>query len=231
MSYDKVLKGISVIVPAAGKGERMGDGPPKQYLPLVGKPMLQHVLERLLSLSPDRLVVPLSPADSIFDSLPVHHECEVVTGGATRAESVQAGLDALSLDDDDWVMVHDAARPCIRTEDIARLVETVGDDPVGGILAIPVHETVKRTDDGKRIDGTVSRDGLWLAQTPQLFRYGVLARAMESAAGEGLEVTDEASAVEWTGLSPMLVMGPGENLKVTTPEDIMLAEYYLRMQG
>lgn len=230
MSQPRPLQNVSVIVPAAGRSLRMGDGQRKQYIELGGKPMLQHVLEKLLSLGPKELVVAVAPDDAGFEKLPASAACRAVQGGASRADSVQLGLAALNAGDDDWVMVHDAARPCVSVDDILRLEKTVGDDGVGGILAIPVVETVKRSDDNERIDGTVSRDGLWLAQTPQLFRRGMLIRALQSAKKEGLEVTDEAAAVEWLGFAPLLVEGSRENIKVTTPGDIALAEYYLRLQ-
>lgn len=230
MNEKNPLQGISVIVPAAGRGERMGNDAPKQFVELNGTPMLQHVLSRLLALEPRRLVVATVPGDTAIEALPARKECVLIEGGETRAESVRHGLAALDLADNDWVMVHDAARPCVTADDIRRLIRTVGDDDVGGILAVPVVETVKRSDDSLRIDGTVARDGLWLAQTPQLFRFGLLNRALESAAQESLEVTDEASAVEWLGLAPLLVEGRKDNIKVTTPEDIALAEHYLRLQ-
>lgn len=228
MSGTGLLHDVSVIVPAAGRGVRMGDAMPKQYLPINGVHILQHVLHTLLSMGPARLTVALAPDDKLFATLPARAGCSVAPGGATRAESVMNGLMALALGDDDWVMVHDAARPCITAADVARLVESVGNDGVGGILATPVVETVKRTTNSERIDGTISRDGLWLAQTPQLFRFGLLKRAIESALGNGREITDEASAVEWLGLSPILVQGRRDNIKVTTPDDLALAEYYLR---
>lgn len=228
MTPAAILDGICVIVPAAGRGDRMGDSKPKQYRELNGKPMLQHVLEMLLALGPKQLVVPIAPNDTAFDALPASAGCRAVEGAGSRSGSVRNGLAALHIGDDDWVMVHDAARPCVAANDIARLIEDVGDDSVGGILAVPVVETVKRSEDGVRIDATVARDGLWLAQTPQLFRYGLLARALASATNEGLEVTDEASAIEWLGFSPRLVEGSRENIKVTTPDDVALAEYFLR---
>ena len=231
MSPTSALHDIAVIVPAAGQGTRMRDGQPKQYLPLNGVPMLQHVLSKMLALGPSRLVVAIASDDEAFAGLPVASRCRVVVGGSTRAESVRNCLDDLDLSADDWVMVHDAARPCIRARDISRLVQAVDSDPVGGILAVPVVETVKRSDDNSRIDVTVSREGLWLAQTPQMFRFGLLKDALDGAAREGVTVTDEASAIEWMGLAPLLVEGHRDNLKVTTPEDIKLAEQFLKLQG
>lgn len=230
MSSTSSLHDIAVIVPAAGQGTRMGDGQPKQYLPLNGVPMLQHVLSKLLALGPSRLVVAIAPEDEAFAGLPVASSCRAVVGGSTRADSVKNCLADLDLSTDDWVMVHDAARPCVRVDDIARLVQAVSNDSVGGILAVPVVETVKRSADDTRVDETVSREGLWLAQTPQMFRYGLLREALDCAGREGVTVTDEASAVEWMGHAPLLVEGHRDNLKVTTPEDMMLAEHFLKLQ-
>ena len=227
----ELLRGISIIVPAAGRGARMGDPARKQYMRLNGKPMLQYVLDKMLALEARHVVVAIAADDECFRSLAGHEDCRVVTGGASRTESVVSGLSSLRLSSDDWVMVHDGARPCVHFDDIIRLVRTVADDEVGGILAVPVMETVKRSDDDERIAATVPREELWLAQTPQLFRYGLLERALGEASGSGFEATDEASAIERLGLSPMLVRGRRDNIKVTTPEDVALAEYYLRLQG
>jgi 2-C-methyl-D-erythritol 4-phosphate cytidylyltransferase len=231
MIENELLRGVSIVVPAAGRGARMGDAGRKQYMLLNGKPMLQYVLDKMLALGARHVVVAVAADDEGFRSLAGHECCRVVAGGASRTESVASGLSSLQLSSDDWVMVHDGARPCVQLDDIVRLVRTVAKDEVGGILAVPVMETVKRAGEDERVAATVSREGLWLAQTPQLFRYGLLERALAEAARSNFETTDEASAVERLGLSPMLVRGRRDNIKVTTPEDVALAEYYLRLQG
>ena len=222
---------VAIIVPAAGRGERMGADVPKQYLQLQGRPLLAHVLERLLALRPRELILVVAAGDKAYTRVAGHEQCRIVAGGQSRADSVLAGLNAMQAGDDDWVMVHDAARPCIRGEDVLRLFETVSSNDAGGILATPVVDTVKQSADGRKIERTIPRDGLWLAQTPQMFRYGLLRRALEDAAAGGIAITDEASAVERLGHWPALVEGSRDNIKVTTPEDITLAEYYLQEQA
>ena len=215
---------VSVIVPAAGKGERMGAL--KQYLPINGKPLLQHTLERLLSLNAKRIVLVVSADDDCVEVAPATAACERAIGGATRAESVGNALSSMTLGDNEWVMVHDGARPCIRIADIDRLMDAIVNDEVGGILAVPVVETVKQAT-AQRISKTVDRDSLWLAQTPQIFRAGVLKKAMAVAVESGIAITDESSAVEHLGLSPILVQGSPDNIKVTTPADLAIAGFYL----
>ncbi|RJG06226.1 2-C-methyl-D-erythritol 4-phosphate cytidylyltransferase [Noviherbaspirillum cavernae] len=221
------------LIPAAGVGARLGAGYPKQYLPIAGKPMVLHVLETFASSSAIAHVFLVVSAEDgyIRDALAaVPHLAGRVTviynGGATRQQSVLNGLHAIreQAGDDDWVLVHDAARPGLTVELIDRLVDALRDDPVGGILALPVVDTLKRAARDVRIENTVSREGLWAAQTPQMFRYALLRRALEQPA----EVTDEASAVEAMGLQPKLVEGSPRNFKVTLPHDIALAELYLK---
>jgi len=218
------------IVPAAGSGSRFGSDIPKQYLPLAGQPLLHHTLAALCHHSAiDRVWVVLSPEDEHWhrhdwSSLGAKLET-IFQGGATRADSVAAGLRAAQLAaEDDWILVHDAARPCLAAAHIDALVGELADDPVGGILAVPVADTLKRADDQQRVAATVSRDGLWQAQTPQMFRYGLLRDALE----QHRQVTDEAGAIEAAGLVPRLVKGDASNLKVTYPADLGLAEAILR---
>ncbi|WP_374357340.1 2-C-methyl-D-erythritol 4-phosphate cytidylyltransferase [Chitinimonas sp.] len=223
------------LLPAAGAGSRMGSELPKQYLPLLGKPLLAHTLSALAAAPQlDRLVLVLSPEDGWFESI-VPHLGELQgkltvlrCGGASRAESVRNGLAALAseLACDDWVLVHDAARPCIAASDIGRLIDALRDEPVGGILALPVADTLKRADGGGQIAATVSRTGLWRAQTPQMFRYGLLRDALDQAADD--TITDEASAIEASGHAPRLVLGNERNIKVTYPDDLALAALYLQ---
>jgi 2-C-methyl-D-erythritol 4-phosphate cytidylyltransferase len=216
------------IVPAAGSGSRFGAELPKQYLPLAGRPLIYHTLLALCR-SPhiDRVLVVLAPDDRHWrthDWRDLGPKLETVyAGGATRADSVLAGLQATAAADDDWVLVHDAARPCLSQVMLDALVSELSDDAVGGLLAVPVADTLKRAGENCRVAATESRDGLWQAQTPQMFRYAALQRALEA----GRNVTDEAGAIEATGQAPKLVKGDASNLKVTFPADLALAELIL----
>ena len=219
------------IVPAAGSGARFGAPSPKQYLPLLGKPLLYHTLHALCCApSLVRVTVVLSPDDDYwpqYDWSVLGGKLDTVfSGGATRALSVRAGLAALATAaaDDDWVLVHDAARPCLTEQQIETMIHELADDPVGGLLAVPVADTLKRADAAQRVAVTVARDGLWQAQTPQMFRYGLLTQAL----AQFPEVTDEAGAVEALGKQAKLVRGSAANLKVTFPADLALAEIILR---
>ncbi|MFK3736710.1 2-C-methyl-D-erythritol 4-phosphate cytidylyltransferase [Massilia sp. TN1-12] len=217
------------LIPAAGVGSRMGAASPKQYLKIGGKPMLRHTLDAFLSseLIAHTFVV-VSPDDPYIDGVAPSHGVTVLRcGGDSRMESVRNGLAVLAntLADTDWVLVHDAARPGLTAELIEKLVTATGDHPAGGLLALPVVDTVKRCIDGEAA-GTIPRNGLWLAQTPQMFRYQLLREAL-NAATDPNTITDDASAVEALGLSPRLVEGHPRNLKVTLPEDIRIAEIYL----
>jgi 2-C-methyl-D-erythritol 4-phosphate cytidylyltransferase len=223
------------LIPAAGVGARMGASSPKQYMRLAGKPMLTHVLETFARASViDHAFVVVSNSDGYIDEIVAcaDHLAGRVTvlrhGGETRHQSVLNGLAAIreQLADDDWVLVHDAARPGLTVELINRLINELGGDKVGGLLALPVVDTIKRSTADQRIEGTVSREGLWAAQTPQMFRYALLKQALQGAA----QVTDEASAVEAMGLQPRLVEGSQRNFKVTLPDDIALAELHLKGQ-
>jgi 2-C-methyl-D-erythritol 4-phosphate cytidylyltransferase len=157
-----------------------------------------------------------------------HRDVSITVGGAERADSVLAGLHALQANDDDWVLVHDAARPCLHADDLSRLIAELRSDPVGGLLAVPVSDTIKRADEQGAVLGTVDRKHLWRALTPQMFRFGVIKRALLSAREQSIQVTDEASAVEALGLRPKLVLGRSDNIKITIPEDLALAEFILR---
>lgn len=216
------------IVPAAGRGTRFGGRLPKQYTRLLGRPLLSWTLAGLLAeRSIAGVMVALAPGDRRFARLPEAgdprvHRC---VGGARREDSVRSALEALRplASDTDWVLVHDAARPCLARSDLRLLLESVGDDPVGGLLAIPVSDTLKSADESLRVRSTVARDRLWRALTPQMFRYGLLGRALALCLERGRAVTDEASAVEAIGLRPKLVRGRGDNIKVTSGEDAALA--------
>jgi len=223
---------IIAVVPAAGSGSRMGAATPKQYLPLRGMPMLWHTVHALLRQSRiSRVYVVIDEYDAHFDQLDLTTTlAPAVTlrlGGDTRARTVLNALESLisTLAEDDWVMVHDAARPCLDGAAIERLLQAVVDDPVGGLLAIPVRDTLKRARPDGRVDATVPREHFWQAQTPQMFRFGLLLRALRQA--DLTVATDEASAIEGLGVHPRLVMGSARNLKVTYPEDVALAEVFL----
>lgn len=223
------------LIPCAGVGSRAGTSQPKQYEPLAGVPMLRYALAAF-SASPSiaRTVLVLAPGDQSLhrrfdDALFTGLHFEVAyCGGATRHASVRNGLDALIADGaqvDDWVLVHDAARPGLLPDMIENLVRHAGGD--GALLALPVADTLKRANDAACSIGTVSRDGLWQAQTPQMFRIGRLMDALDQAKASGAVVTDEASAVELLGDRPALVRGSLRNFKVTYPEDFALAERFL----
>ena len=220
------------LVPCAGTGTRAGAPTPKLYVRIDGAPMVSHTLAALAAVARLKLVlVALAPDDEEFErrvDLPVGKRFAISRcGGNSRAETVAAGLSRLlklGARADDWVLVHDAARCLVRAEWIDRLIDVCADDPVGGLLAMPVADTLKRETSG-RVLTTLPRDAVWQAQTPQMFRLGPLADALEDA---GANATDEASAMEWQGLSPRLVPGSSENFKITQPEDFALAEAVLR---
>ena len=219
------------IVPAAGSGSRFGGETPKQYQSIAGRPMIYYSIAALCRSSRvDRVWVVLSPDDRWwrqYDWTSLGHKLETVyCGGASRSASVANGLHAAATaaHDDDWVLVHDAARPCLSQANLTALCDELADDPVGGILAVPLADTLKRADDQQRVARTESRHGLWQAQTPQMFRYGLLRRVL----AEYADGTDEASAVEAAGLQPRLVRGDASNFKVTYPADLRQAEQILQ---
>ena len=225
---------IWAIVPAAGRGARFGGALPKQYLDIAGVPLIGYALRAVLAHpSVGGAMVVLSEGDELWpgwteiDGKPIR----TCVGGAERADSVLAGLAALpdEVRPDDFVLVHDAARPCLRASDLERLLDLGRGDPVGAILAAPVRDTLKRAGGDGGIDGTESRDRLWRALTPRLFRRFQLTRALEAARDAGIVVTDESMAMERQGHRPLLVEGSDDNLKVTTPADLPLAEFLLRL--
>jgi 2-C-methyl-D-erythritol 4-phosphate cytidylyltransferase len=225
-----------VLVPAAGRGRRFGSEVPKQYLPLLGRPVIEHSLRALLAHpAVSGAMVALSPGDPHWPGWRELEGKPVLTcvGGEERADSVLAALRALpaTVAEDAWVLVHDAARPCLKAMDLSRLFAALKTDPVGALLAAPVRDTLKRADGDARVEATVPRGAMWRALTPQAFRRGSLLRALEAAERAGAAVTDEAMAVERLGLKPLLVEGSEDNLKITTPADLALAESLLRRMG
>ena len=225
---------IFALVPAAGQGTRIGDAVPKQYLPLAGKPMMFHAIETLAAIDRiERVLVVLSPLDRHWgehdwSAFPDKIEA-LFAGGANRAASV---LNALRLIEnrtakDDWILVHDAARPCVARELVEQFLDEVGDDPIGGLLAMPLADTLKSAEETQRVGATIPRTHLWRAQTPQMFRYELLRRGLERKH----DATDESQAVEALGHAPRLVQGESTNIKVTFAEEISLAEMILLRQS
>ena len=220
------------IVPAAGSGRRFGADIPKQYLPLAGKPMIEHTLERLAACAQVAgFIVVLADGDTYWPGITIVRGKPVrtATGAAERSGSVLFGLRALPADVgmDDFVLVHDAARPCVSADDVALLVAR-GIPAGGALLAAPVRDTLKRGNGERRVVATEPRESLWRALTPQMFRRGELTRALEAAEADGVAVTDEAMAMERMGVRPLLVEGAEDNIKVTTAADLALAAYLLR---
>ncbi|HNZ56634.1 MAG TPA: 2-C-methyl-D-erythritol 4-phosphate cytidylyltransferase [Methylophilaceae bacterium] len=212
-----------VIIPAAGTGSRMGAEAPKQYLSLNGKSLIQHVIKVFdMATRINSIHIVLSEGDAHWRSTYLHlsdkaqvHYC----GGNTRAETVLNGLHAIAtrVDEDDWILVHDAARPGLSNLLLNQLLNTLEHDEVGGLLALPLADTLKRADDAQRVSATIPRNDLWQAQTPQMFKYATLKKALSEFAGSP---TDEAEAIEALGLKPKLVTGELRNLKVTYPQDL-----------
>lgn len=224
---------VWVMIPAAGRGRRMGEATPKQYLPLAGRTVIDHTLA-CFTAHPriTGIVVAIAADDAEWPrhvpqaEKPVH----VVTGGAERCYSVQNAMAFLAdkVSADDWVLVHDAARPCLHSGDLDRLLENFMQDSVGGILAIPLADTLKRADADGKITATVERSGLWRALTPQMFRFGLLQAALNSVLAAGQSVTDEAAAMEAAGYPVRLLEGRPDNIKITTPADLVLAASVLQ---
>ena len=224
------------IIPAAGVGSRMQSDCPKQYLTIENKTVVEHTLDCFLG-NPliESTCIAVGDHDDYWQSLNFASQEKLikVQGGQERCHSVYNALLMLMpmADQNDWVLVHDAARPCLRHEDIKHLIDSLHVDEVGGLLAIPVKDTMKRSDENDFILKTVDRDNLWHALTPQMFRLGTLFNAMKSALDSGQLITDEASAIELSGLSPRLIEGCADNIKITRSEHLQLARFYLQQQG
>ena len=224
---------IWVIIPAAGVGKRMGTDIPKQYLTLNGKTIIEHtidVFDKHDSIS--EIVVAISKDDEYWPSLNINlsKPFHIASGGNERCDSVLNGLKLIEnkAADDDWVLVHDAARPCLRHDDLTLLLDSLEEHEVGGILAVQVKDTMKRSIGENRIKNTVDRENLWHALTPQMFRFSMLKDSIQSALKNNEVITDEASAIELIGYQPMLVEGHADNIKITRPEDLDLASFYLQ---
>ena len=238
MNDKKNTPKIWAIVPAAGVGSRVGASVPKQYIRVNGLSIIEHTLNKLASCKEiEKIVVALSQEDEYFINLSTvnKHPIQIVEGGVERCDSVLSGLEYLKTiaNDDDWVLVHDAARPCVLVDDINRLVSKLMKHDVGGILGLPVRDTMKRVavnNMQNEIRSTVERENMWHALTPQMFRIGTLYDALCECQKKNLIVTDEASAIEQVGLKPLMVEGRACNIKVTQPDDLQLAAFYLGQQ-
>ena len=221
-----------LIIPAAGAGSRMGDVLPKQYLRLAGKPMIAHTIQvffnhpRIASIH-----LALNPLDEFWRSFTLEPASKLklhYTGGESRAATVLNTLNAIDVASDDWILVHDAARPGLTQQMLDNLLSELEHDPVGGLLALPLADTLKQSDAFNHVAKTIPRTQLWQAQTPQMFRYGLLKQALTAYNGQS---TDEAEAVEALGLQPKLVQGELRNLKVTYPQDLALLEALLMAEN
>lgn len=229
---------IWVVVPAAGVGSRFGGDRPKQYQQLLGKPVIEHTLERLLELKGAQIVVALNPADTQWQQLSVFQSPRIQTtvGGDERADSVRLALESLQgkAKQGDWVLVHDVARPCVRVQDIQNLINQLSNHNVGGVLATPISDTVKRivkqAAHQPDIDSTEDRSQLWAAQTPQMFHYGLLLESLQAAVKQQRQPTDESAAIEQLGYKPCVVEGSRDNIKITRLEDMAIAEAIMKYQ-
>lgn len=225
-----------VLIPAAGVGKRFGGTVPKQYSELAGRMVIDHALGLFLEHPAiDGCVVALGADDGYWQDseFAAHPRVRRAPGGRERCHSVANALELLAAEAtaDDWVLVHDAARPCLHPDDLDALIAGLRDEPVGALLAVPVHDTVKQSADGIYVDATVPRASLWRAFTPQAFRIGLLRRVLAEAERNEQIVTDDASAVELLGLRPRLIAGRADNIKITRPEDLTLARFHLQQQG
>lgn len=225
------------VIPAAGTGSRFGGDIPKQYLSVCDKPVLEHTLQRFCDHPRiEGLAVAIAPDDQYWPGLELsaHPKICRADGGRERVHSVLNGLATLlasGAGKNDWVLVHDAARPCVRLSDISRLIDAARQHMVGGLLAWPVRDTLKRSNDVGDAEDTVDRTGLWHALTPQMFRLAELRDAIEEALNQGVLVTDEAQAMELQGKYPSLVQGSPDNIKITLSADLDLAELFLKAQS
>ena len=224
------------VVPAAGQGRRVSGAIPKQYREIAGMPVLAHTLKRLAAVRQiDATFVGISETDSHWHNLPLPPGMQVAcyTGGQSRAETVWLGLQALQacVGTSDWILVHDAARPCVQVEDIDALISAVIPSLDGGLLAVPVTDTIKVANQDSTTKRTMERRMLWRAQTPQLFRFSVLYSALQAVVHDLESISDESAAVEKLGLKPLIVQSAERNIKITNDKDLQLAEFFLSKQS
>ena len=219
---------IWAVIPAAGVGKRYSSDIPKQYLPLSGTPVLLHSINKLVKLDEiEEILVALNPEDTFWKKLNFSHpKVKAIHGGLQRCNSVNSALEELSgrAKKGDWVLVHDAVRPCISDSDLKKITSIVNDEEVGGLLAFPILDTIKEVGENLEVQKTIPRENLWSAMTPQIFRYEVLKQALDAAIMAGESVTDEASAIEAIGLTPRIIQGEKTNIKITHPSDMVLAD-------
>jgi 2-C-methyl-D-erythritol 4-phosphate cytidylyltransferase len=224
-----------VVISAAGTGQRCQSALPKQYLPLVGKTVIEYAIAPFLTQALiEKIVVVLAPNDQHWAQLSLASHPKIITteGGAERYQSVLNGLDFLSdqADPQDWVLVHDAARPLLQANDLEQLLTQLADHPVGGLLGTPIHATLKKVVD-QQVVQTVPRAGIWQALTPQMFRYGLLRTALQQASAQNACPSDDAQAMETCGYQPVIIAGASDNLKITYPNDLVWAEKVLRCRS
>lgn len=224
------------IVPAAGAGRRVGGEIPKQYLTIQHQKVIEHTLAALLTMPAIvKVIVAISSTDDYWPQTQyaAHPQIITVAGGKERADSVLNGLLALrdTAQAMDWILVHDAARPCLKPQDLLKLTTALAEHPIGGLLGYPVRDTMKRVNERNSVLETVARQQLWHAQTPQLFRYELLCQALIQAQEQGYAVTDEASAIEYLGYQPQMVAGSADNIKITRADDLLLAEMILKAKA
>ena len=219
---------IWAVIPAAGVGKRYNSDIPKQYLSLNGMPVLLHSINKFVKLDEiHEILVALNPDDEFWQKLNFSHpKVKTINGGPERCNSVNSALEELSgrAENGDWILVHDAVRPCISDFDLNKIIEIVHDEDVGGLLACPILDTIKEVGDNLDVLKTIPREGLWSAMTPQIFRYELLRKALNAVLNSGRSVTDEAKAIELIGLTPKIIEGDKTNIKITHPSDMVLAE-------
>ena len=219
---------IWAVIPAAGVGKRYSSDIPKQYLSLNGMPVLLHSINKFVKLDEiHEILVALNPDDEFWQKLNFSHpKVKTINGGPERCYSVNNALEELSgrAENGDWILVHDAVRPCISDFDLNKIIEIVHDEDVGGLLACPILDTIKKVGDNLDVLKTIPREGLWSAMTPQIFRYELLKKALNAVLNSARSVTDEAKAIELIGLTPKIIEGDKTNIKITHPSDMVLAE-------
>lgn len=224
---------LVVVIPAAGVGKRMAANCPKQYLEIADKTILEHTVERLLSHpSISHVVIALGETDEYFPKLALaaNPYVSTVIGGKERVDSVLAGLKSLDINSQPWVLVHDAARPCVTHQDLTQLIENCIGKQIGGLLAAPVRDTMKQANSTQEVAETVDRSKLWHAYTPQMYKTQELVQAIESGLANSINITDESSAVEAAGIKSQLIEGRSDNIKITRADDLALAQFILTRQ-